>query len=211
MQNKFNMDVYNGVLRVVSGTNWNGVGANHVQTFDVADLGNAVPLDDCSFGDGQSLFATLFVQNKAFFVTYLRQDPFHAFTVDDQGVCQEHNEFIVSGWNDFFRAVSEDTRLIGIGRNDENRTNNLAVSLYDISDVANPEPLIARAEIDLQWGGSEASWDDRGFSVLEGAVSVQAADGTEETGLVLLPFEGWNAQDERYLARSRSSRSRTAH
>ena len=78
------------------------------------------------------------MQNKAFFVTYLRQDPFHVFTIDDAGQCEEHNEFIVSGWNDFFRAVSDDTRLIGIGRNDENRTSNLAVSLYDITDVANP-------------------------------------------------------------------------
>ena len=190
VQNKFNMDVYNDVLRVVSGGDWNSQ-VNTVQTFNIRDLGNAIPVDSCDFGLNQQLFATLFVDERAFFVTYLRQDPFHAFSIDETGRCEEENEFIVSGWNDFFRAVEGDTRLIGIGKNDENRNSTVAVSLYDITDLSNPAPLLARDEVELDWSSSEASWDDRAFSVLEDAVSVQAADGTEETGLVLLPFEGY--------------------
>lgn len=200
VQNKFNLDVTGDVLRIVSGSTWGATQTNHLETYDVSDLGNATPIDHCTFGDGQNLFATLFVENKAFFVTYLRQDPFHAFEIDAAGQCQEHAEFVVSGWNDFFRAVSNDTRLIGIGRNDETRLNALAVSLYDISNIANPNPLLQRAEIDLTWASSEASWDDRAFSVLEGAVSIQSSNGVAETGLVLLPFEGWNENDQTYQA-----------
>lgn len=201
VQNKFNMDVSGDVLRIVSGSDWGGTNENHLETFDIRDLRNAVPLDHCSFGAGEQLYATLFVDHRAFFVTYFRVDPFHAFSIDEQGQCEEHAEFIVSGWNDFFRATLGDSRLIGIGRNDENNRNVLAVSLYDISDIGNPTPLIEREEIDLQWGHSEAQWDDRAFSVLDGAVSVLAADGqTEETGLVLMPFEGWNESTQQYLA-----------
>ena len=34
----------------------------------------------------------------------------------------EHNEFIVSGWNDFLRPTLDNTRLLGIGHNDDNNT-----------------------------------------------------------------------------------------
>lgn len=198
--NKFNMDVTGNVLRIVSGAGWSGTQENHLETFDISDLGNAVPLDHCAFGEGEQLYATLFVDSRAFFVTYMRTDPFHAFSIDEAGQCEEHNQFIVSGWNDFFRATLGDTRILGIGRNDEGSQNRLAVSLYDISDIDNPSPLIDRDEINLDWGGSEAQWDDRAFTVLEDAVNTTAADGTPETGLVLLPFEGWKSATNEYVA-----------
>jgi len=199
VRNKFNMDITGNVLRLVSGSTWSGTNENHLETFDISDLESAVPLDHCSFGSGEDLFATLFVDHRAFFVTYFRTDPFHAFSIDEQGQCEEHAEFIVSGWNDFFRATLGDTRLIGIGRNDEGNRNRLAVSLYDISDIDNPSPLIDRDEINLEWGSSEAQWDDRAFTVLDDAVSVAAGDVTE-TGLVLMPFEGWNSSTQAYVS-----------
>jgi hypothetical protein len=97
----------------------------------------------------------------------------------------------VSGWNDFFRPVSGGTRLIGIGTDDEGEGHRPAVSLYDITDLQNPTPLLARAQAaQLQWSWSEASYDHRAFSVLENAVSVTAADGMprEEEGVRVLPL-----------------------
>ncbi|MET0385041.1 MAG: beta-propeller domain-containing protein [Polyangiales bacterium] len=206
VQNKFNLDAYNGVLRVVSGSNWNGL-SNQVETFSLKNLQQLEPLDSCTFGGrdpmtGQSeqLFATLFVENRAFFVTYYRVDPFHAFEIADDGTCTEHAEFIVSGWNDFFRATLDNTRLIGIGHNDANNTRKLSVSLYDAVDLTNPAPLKARQDIDLEHGYSDATWDDRGFSVIEDAVSVTAEDGTTETGLVLLPYQGWDQDTQESVA-----------
>ena len=207
VQNKFNMDAYNGVLRVASGANFGGALRNHLQTFSLKDMQKLTAIDDCIFGQrdpqsGQSemLYATVFVENRAFFVTYYRRDPFHAFSIDDAGNCQEHAEFIVSGWNDFLRPTLDDTRLIGIGYNDENNRRTLSVSLYDAVNLSNPKPLLARADIGLDGSYSEATWDDRGFSVIEGAVSVNASDGTTETGLVLLPFQGWNQKTQQSVA-----------
>jgi hypothetical protein len=127
-------------------------------------------------------------------VTYFRTDPFHAFAIDENGDATEMAEYIVSGWNDFFRPVLDQTRLIGIGVNDENGRQ-LAVSLYDITQLANPEPMIARAEVSgdgYGWDWSEANWDHRAFTVLDNAVNVQAPTGETETGLVLLPFSSWD-------------------
>src|SRR6185436_112717 len=104
---------------------------------------------------------------------------------DAQGNCEEHSEFVDSGWNDFLRPTLDDTRLIGVGRNDENNTSKMSVSLYDATSVTNAEPLLARADIDLTYSYSQAQWDDRAFSVLEDAVTAQAEDGTTEKNLVL--------------------------
>ncbi|MEZ4462273.1 MAG: beta-propeller domain-containing protein [bacterium] len=141
------------------------------------------------------------MENKAFFVTYLPGLTHSTrFEITDTGMITEKSEFIVSGWNDFFRPVESDTRLVGIGYNDTANTRKLAISLYDVTDLTNPNPLLAREEIDLDWGWSEASWDDRAFTVLEKGTSVLAADGTLETGLILLPFQGYDSQKKEYVS-----------
>lgn len=188
VRNQFNLDLHEGVLRVVSGRDWHR-STNQIQTFDAATL---APLDRKEFGPGEDLFATLFVGNAAFFVTYERQDPFHAFEIDDEGVATEKAQFIVSGWNDFFRTTFEDRRLVGIGVEDTNQRT-MAVSLYDITDLENPNPLVAREMVAGSESWSEASWDHRAFSILEGAVSIEGEGGVVETGLVLLPFVGRNS------------------
>lgn len=204
--NKFNMDAYKGVLRVVSGSNWGTSNENRLETFSLADLKNLEPLDSCRLtprdlsGAPEQLYATVFIENKGFFVTYFRQDPFHAFSIDDDGTCEEHTQFIVSGWNDFLRPVLNNTRLLGIGHNDANNSRLLSVSLYDAVNLDNATPLLARADIELNGAYSEANWDDRAFSVIENAVSVRGANDTEETGLLLLPFSGWDNTNQREIA-----------
>ena len=218
VQNKFNMDLHNNVLRVVSHVRnrWfdnNSIeeesDLNHLYTFDVNEPGSAIAsrlLDEKSFGGQEDLFATIFVDNKAFFVTYFRTDPFHAFEIKDDGSIIEHNEFFISGWNNFFKVIENKQRLMGVGINDDNGRN-LAVSLYDISHLspeANEEPetdindlscgrwpCLDREQMDSDWSDSEAQWDERAFTVLENVVNVSGTSG-EETGLILLPFSGWN-------------------
>jgi hypothetical protein len=194
VQKKTNLHIQGNVLRVVSG-NWWGTGSNvnHVETFNISQLASPKPIDRATFGQGQQLFATTFLAEKAFFVTYLRQDPFHAFSITADGKVKEESEYIVSGWNDFFVPAENQTRLVGIGHNDENNRRTLAISLYDITNLTNTKPLLARAEVDLTNSWSEANWDDRGFTVLENATSATAANGTRETGLVLLPFSGYDS------------------
>lgn len=210
VRNKNNLHIAGNILRVVSGalpgfmlpnlppvTNNDAataINTNHIQTFDISDIKQAKARDHKTFGLNQNLFATTFMEDRAFFVTYLRVDPFHAFSISPTGMLNEENEFVVSGWNDFFKPVHNNSRLIGIGHNDENNRRVIAVSLYDSSNLKNRNPLIVRANTDLENTWSAASWDDRAFSVLENATNVLAADGkTVETGLVLLPYSAYDA------------------
>jgi hypothetical protein len=212
VQQKNNMHIQGNIMRVVSGIGGDiitDVGSatsanankiiNHVETFDISDISRPIPIDHDTFGTGQQLYGTTFMADRAFFVTYQRTDPFHAFSITPQGVMQEENEFIVSGWNNFFVPVRSNTRLIGIGNNDENNRRTLAISLYDVSNLKNKQPLITRAELDLNNSWSEANWDDRAFTVLDNATNAIAADGkTVETGLVMLPFTGWDPTLQSY-------------
>jgi hypothetical protein len=209
VQKKENMQIVGDSLRIVSsstvlpdpgnaGNIGNGI-TNHVETFDVKNLAAPKAVDHKTFGAGQNLYATTFLPDRAFFVTYLRQDPFHSFSISPEGLLQEEHEFAVSGWNDFLSPVNNRRNLIGIGQNDQGNLRKLSVSLYDISNLKNPRPLLARADIVLDYGWSEALWDQRGYSVLENAIEILADDGkTLETGLVLLPFSGWNNSTRQY-------------
>jgi hypothetical protein len=192
VQSQFNMDLFGGVLRVVSGASWGALTINQLATFDATDLSALTPIDTCSFGEGEILFATLFMGHDAFFVTYERVDPFFAFEISAEGFCTLHSEYVVTGWNDFFKPAVDDTRLLGVGVNDEGGSRKVAISLYDITDIDNPEPMIARAEVDLEGSWSEASWDHRAFTVMDDAASATGPNGEAESGLVLVPFSGWN-------------------
>jgi len=199
VRNQFYLDMHNDVLRVVSDGFWGGAQTNHLETFDVTDIHNVTAIDHVTFGDNEDLYGAIFLGNKAFFVTYFRTDPFHAFEITDEGLATERSEFIVSGWNDFFRPVFDNTRLVGIGVNDENNRT-MAVSLYDITDLDNAEPLLTRAEVEASSSWSEASWDHRAFSVVQNAVDVQGPNGEAETGLVLLPYSGYSDDHDSYVA-----------
>ncbi len=196
VRRKTDMHIKNGVLRVVS-SDWD-MGSS-VATWNIDDIQNPVPIDDALFGEGEDLYASLFMGDRAFFVTYRRVDPFHAFSIDSEGLIEERTEYIISGWNDFFRPTFNQSRLIGIGIDDQvegQRRSSIAVSLYTTS-LEESEPFIARAHGDLNgWSWSEARWDDRAFSVIENAVSVMSPDGYNETGLVLLPFSGYDRGTE---------------
>jgi hypothetical protein len=192
VERKENFQVQGNILRVVS-ADTGFVAMSHLQTFNIADLAHPKAVARADFGLGQQLFGTVFLSDKAFFVTYLRTDPFHAFSISADGEVTQENTFSVSGWNDFFVPVQGQSRLIGIGHNDDNARSVLAVSLYDISTLKNSRPLLMREDIDLAQAWSNGTWDERAFTVLENAASATAPDGmTQETGLVLLPFTGQN-------------------
>jgi hypothetical protein len=199
IKNKTNMDLRGNVLRISSGGRWTGAGANYIQTFNVADIQNPVPVAQVSFAANEDLYASLFLEDRAFCVTYRQVDPFHAFAIDAEGHVTPKTEYVISGWNDYFVPVLGQSRIIGIGM-DDTAGRAMAASLYDISNLDNPSPFIARAAVELDYSWSEAQWDDRAFSVLEDAVEVAAPDGTPETGLILLPFNGYNSASSQYVA-----------
>ncbi|MAD60440.1 MAG: hypothetical protein CMH49_02855 [Myxococcales bacterium] len=204
VRRKTDLHIKNGILRVVS-DDWSQ--GSVLATWNIDDIQTPISIDRAVFGENENLFASLFMDDRAFFVTYRRVDPFHAFSIDSEGLIEERTEYIISGWNDFFRPTFNQSRLIGIGMDDQipgQDGQSIAVSLYS-TDLEESEPFIARAHGDLTgWSWSEARWDDRAFSVIEHAVSVEGPNGLTETGLVLLPFSGYDRNTEEGYGRWQS-------
>jgi hypothetical protein len=187
----FNMDLYNGVLRVISSGPRGESSTNHLQTFDATDFQTLAELDNATFGDGGQTSASLFLGNKAFVVTASGADPVHTFEITDAGDATETSEFVISANTSFLRAASGETRMIGISTEGTGRLTTVTVSLYDITRLDNPSPLVARSELPTSPSWEASTWNSFGVSVVEDAVEVAAEDGTIETGLILLPFLGW--------------------
>jgi hypothetical protein len=193
IRTQFHMDFRKDQLRVFSGPRWGGWGQqSYLQTWNATNKDKLTPIDVEGFGTNDALFGAVFLDDKAFAVTYLQQDPFHTFSIDANGDVEERTEFIVSGFNNYLRPVLGNTRIIGIGVNDQNGWK-MAASLYDITDLDNPSPMITRAEVDSNssWNWSAADWDHRAFSVLDNAVNATAPTGETEKGIILLPFSGY--------------------
>jgi hypothetical protein len=199
VQNKHNMDLHDDILRVVSGAAWDGSRKNHIETYDASDIDNLKRVDHASFAPEERLEATLFMEDRAFVVTFQQIDPFFTFSIGANGQLDEKSEFEVSGWNDYFVPVADNDRMVGIGMNNEEGFT-MAASLYDASNLTNPQPMIDRHEVELDYSRSEANRDDRAFTVLENATNVKTEDGTVETGLVLLPFNGWDGDADEHVS-----------
>jgi hypothetical protein len=204
VRRKNNLHIEENILRVVS-SNWRS--GSLVSTWNISDLQNPQAIDSVRFGEDEDLYASLFMSDRAFFVTYRRVDPFHAFAIDSEGHIEERTEYIISGWNDFFRPTFNESRLVGIGMDDQiegQEGQSIAVSIYS-TDLELDEPFIARAHGDLNgWSWSEARYDDRAFSVIENAVHITNDEGILETGLVLLPFSGYDRSEDNSWGRWRS-------
>lgn len=202
VRDRANLQVQGNILRAfsASGQLLGGKVENYLQTFNLSQLPRVTEVAKVSFGSGENLFGTKILSDRAFAVTYLRQDPFHAFSIQADGSLKEESSFIVSGWNDFLQPVFNERRLLGVGQNDLNNKSQLSISLYDTTNLQSAQPLLARADSDLDANLHSAIWDKRGYSVLENVTDLPSADGkARETGLLLLPYYGYTPQSQRRI------------
>jgi hypothetical protein len=184
-------DVRGAVLRVVSVRSEAGGGMveHHIETFSLEPGQNLARLDDCAYETEAGLVTALFNAADVLIPGSRVSSAAHAYTIDAQGHCLEQaGAELPFSW--FLRAVRDDTRLITVTENlasqpdlsDFDRPPQHLLSLYERGPSANPA-LLTQVTIDLQHGSYE---QPSAIDVLENAVSVNAPDGTLETGLILL-------------------------
>ena len=171
---RFKMDAWNGVLRVVSNS-WSP-NETHVTTVSLANpdalavLGQ-VTLENAS---GDTLFATRFDGPRAYIVTYFRVDPLFVVDLSDPATPKVAGELTVPGWSTYIEPMGD--RLVAIGVDDTNGRR-VSVSLFDVTDPANPG-LIKRVSFGDNWSWSNAYSDVKAFTVL--------------SDKLIVPFSGWN-------------------
>jgi len=174
---KFKMDAYEGVLRVISNDwNWSQGRKNFVTTISLADPMNLQPLGETELNDasGETLFATRFDGPRAYVVTYLMKDPLFVIDLSDPANPKVAGKLIVPGWSTYIEPCGN--RLLALGVDDSNGRR-VCVSMFDVSDPANPQQVGEKATFGEDWSWSSAYSDVKAFTVLD--------------DVLIVPFSGW--------------------
>ncbi|MEK6872367.1 MAG: beta-propeller domain-containing protein, partial [Nanoarchaeota archaeon] len=139
--NQFSMDEYNGFLRIATttGQSWSIASLNHLYILD-EDLKIAGSVEDLA--QGERIYATRFLGDKAYMVTFRQVDPLYAIDVTDP-----ENPFVVgylkiTGYSSYLHPYDKD-HIIGVGMeaSQEGRVQGLKIALFDITDMENPKQL----------------------------------------------------------------------
>lgn len=180
--NQFAMSEHNGDLRVATTTDdWGGFGDQSESTVFVLRPDGDELREISSvggLGKDEQIYAVRFIGDLAYVVTFRRIDPLYVIDLSDPANPVEAGELKIPGYSAYLHPVG-DGLLLGVGQDatDTGRTTGTQLSLFDVSDPADPQRIST-----LPIGGySEVEWDHKAFLFWP-------ADGT----IVLPVSPGWS-------------------
>ena len=199
--NQFSLDEHNGYLRAITtdGSPWtqDGTSETHLVVFqEQADRLVAVG-EVGGLGKGEQLYSARLMGDVGFAVTFRQIDPFYVLDLSDPTNPRVAGELKIPGFSTYLHPVG-DHLVLGIGQaaTEEGRTTGLKLSLFDVSDPADPREVAVWSEPDTN---SPVEWDHRAFQMsgstaivpvqswngeFNGAVLFDLADGITEIGRV---------------------------
>jgi uncharacterized secreted protein with C-terminal beta-propeller domain len=182
--NQFSMDEHNGHLRVASTTSpsWWGSGFETESLVTVlADSGEGrlspVGIVD-GLGKTEQIYSVRFMGDMAYVVTFRQTDPLYTLDLSVPSAPAIVGELKILGYSAYLHPVG-DGLLLGIGQDatDTGQIKGTQVSLFDVSDPANPTRL---DQITLSEGSSsQVEYDHHAFLYWE------------PTGLAMVPVQQW--------------------
>ncbi|HOU90229.1 MAG TPA: beta-propeller domain-containing protein [Polyangiaceae bacterium] len=198
---RFHMDESGDTFRIVTR---DGDGGANLTVLDVSDLGAPAVLSTLrEIAPGEELFATRFVGDRAYLVTYrpelivnTRQvwpgfDPLWVVSLEDPSRPVVLGELEIPGWSDYIFPRGD--LLLAVGRGDGGE--GIAASLFDVADPSAPAEL-RRLEFGNATASSEANTDFRGVTVVEEALGAPP--------LLVVPYsdnlmDGWGCRPEHHV------------
>ena len=171
--NQFAMSEHEGYLRIATTTDrWARwwvedppAPDNHIFVLDEQG-GTLVQVGHIdNIAEGEQIFAVRMVGDKGYIVTFLQIDPLFTFDLSDPMNPRMVGELELPGFSTYIHPLANDQLLtIGVG-GDENGANwQTQVSMFDVSDFANPGVFSQHALImDGEWGWSEAMYEHKAF------------------------------------------------
>ncbi len=136
-------------------------------------------------GRGEQIYAVRFLGETGYVVTFRQIDPLYTIDLSTPTAPKMVGELKIEGYSAYLHPVGEGL-LLGVGRDGtaDGQVTGSQISLFDVSDPANPE-AIHQAQFG-QWGSSEVEFDHHAF-LWWGAENlavfpVQSYGWDEETG-----------------------------
>jgi hypothetical protein len=161
--NQFAMSEFEGDLRVASTRDdWTGTGQSESFVQVLRPSGNELVQIGKVGGLGltEQIYAVRFLGTQAYVVTFRQTDPLYVVNLADPTNPVVTGELKIPGYSAYLHPVG-DGLLLGVGQNADlsGRTSGTQLSLFDVSDPANPQQIST-----LPIGGSsEAEWDHKAF------------------------------------------------
>lgn len=180
IDSRWQMDEYNGTLRVISQPGeWRPTDAPRIQTFTVSSAQAITKLAtvDMVVPQNESLRSVRFDGPRGYAITAIQTDPLFTIDLSDPALPRQAGELVMPGWVYYMEPRGE--RVVGLGYDQGNQAGALAVSLFDVSNLAQPK-MLSRVNFggEYAWLGEDQDRIHKAFQVLDAA------------NLVLMPFSG---------------------
>jgi len=166
--NQFSMDEHNSIFRIATtiSPRWSRFekqrtqSTNNVYTLDK----NLRVLDGLEgIAEGEQIYSTRFIGDRLYMVTFKQTDPFFVIDLSNPRDIKELGKLKIPGFSRYLHPYDANT-IIGIGREATatGRTQGLKISLFDVSNVENPEE-IARFVTKERYAQSTAEYEHKAF------------------------------------------------
>jgi hypothetical protein len=201
--NQFSMDEFDGNLRVATtqGAPWGSREDSEsfitVLTEDDGDLVEVGRVGE--MGKGERIYAVRFIEDVAYVVTFRQVDPLYVVDLSDPEAPKVSGELKIPGYSAYLHPLG-DGLVLGIGQDADSQgvTQGAKVSLFDVTDPANPLEVstwtasgaYTEAEWNhlafLYWAATDSmvmplsDWEDQFF----GAVVLNTEGGLSEQGRI---------------------------
>ncbi|MER6825902.1 beta-propeller domain-containing protein [Streptosporangium sp. NPDC000563] len=177
--NQYSLSEHEGHLRVAT-TSTNGQDSSSaVYVLDADTLAKTGEVG--GLGRGERIYSVRFIGPVGYVVTFKQVDPLYTLDLRDPAAPRKTGELKITGYSAYLHPAG-DGRLIGVGQeaSEQGRTLGTQVSLFDVSDPANPRRLSQMFQKD---SGSEAEWDPHAFLYWA------------RTGMAVLPLSSWGGPE----------------
>ncbi len=195
IESRWQMDEQQQILRVISQPpSWSLESPPIIQTYEVVSSQDLQPLGRApmTLPRPEQLRSVRFDSEKAYAITFERTDPLFTIDLSDPSNPRQVGELEIPGW--VYHMEPRGDRIFALGFDTANADGALNVSLFDVSDFANPA-LLDRVNFGGDWGSFAEDQDriHKAFTILD------------DLGLIFVPYGGYEYEtDDACYGRYRS-------
>jgi hypothetical protein len=185
ISSRWQMDEYEGVLRVISQPPlWDLTRPPVVQTWTINSSESLTPLGrtEMVLPRPEQLQSVRFDGTRGYAITFQQTDPLFTLDLTDPALPKQAGELEMPGW--VYHMEPRGDRVLGLGFDQGNPEGAVTVSLFDVGNMAAPT-MIDRVNFGGDWGNLAEDQDriHKAFNVLD------------EAGTILVPFSGYSYTD----------------
>ena len=137
--------------------------------------------------EGEQIFAVRMVEDVGYVVTFEQIDPLFTFDLSDHDNPVAVGELEITGFSNYIHPMDDQYLLaIGMEGDEDGWLSNLQVSMFDVSDLADPQ-LESRLQLDASW--SESQNDHHAFNYFAPAETLMLPAGHDSYGSQMFVIE----------------------